>query len=168
MAKILLVEDDSLLTKLYVNMLGNAGHEVVVAGDGEEAFTKAKTLAPNLILMDIMMPKMNGLQSLDVLKKDPTTAKVPVVVMTALKQVNSEQDVINRGAVAFIDKAEHDPKEVVALMNNLLSQGVPAASNAAQPEATQPQVTQAQPAASQQPQPQQPQPQQAVGEVPRE
>jgi len=72
------------------------------------------------MILDVMMPKMNGLQVLDVLKKDPTTKGIPVIVLTGLKKVNEEKDVIARGATYYLDKGEFDPKRVADLIKKVL------------------------------------------------
>jgi CheY-like chemotaxis protein len=132
MAKVLIVEDDALLTRMYSTILGRHNHQVVAAADGQEGVTAARKEAPDLILLDIMMPKFNGLQALDQLKKDPKTAGIPVVVLTNLSNVNNAQDVLARGADKFVDKALFEPKNLGALVEEMSK--VKAAKQAAQGE----------------------------------
>jgi len=137
MAKIVVVEDDVLLAKMYAKLLSFENHEVVIATDGEEALPTIKKIVPDLILMDIMMPKMNGLQALDQIKADPATAKTPVVVMSNLVSVNSSEDVLAKGAARYVDKSQYDPKKIAELVNEVLANPAgqspgPAATNQAQ------------------------------------
>ena len=120
MATVLVVEDDALLSKLYTTLLTNHGHKVVVANDGVAGLKMATEEKPNLIMLDIMMPKMNGLQVLDELKKNVATSNIPVVVLTGLSKVNEEKDVLARGASKYLDKAAYDPKVVAEMIDQLV------------------------------------------------
>ncbi len=84
--KILLVEDDQLIREMYQLFLADKGFTVGVAGDGDEALTVAKTFQPDLIFLDIMMPKRNGLEVLDILRKDPSygCTNCKIVMLTNL------------------------------------------------------------------------------------
>ncbi len=121
MAKILLVEDDPLMVRMYQRKLVNDGYETVVAVDGEEGLVKVRSFRPDLVLLDIMMPKLNGLQVLERLKSDPTTAKTPVIILTNL---GGTQDDIERGlelgAVAYLVKSAYRPDEVIAKVKEIL------------------------------------------------
>lgn len=159
MAKVVVVEDDGLLAKMYVKLLTFEQHDVVVASDGEQAIPTIKKEKPDIVLMDVMMPKMNGLQSLEQLKKDPETAGIPVVVMSNLVNVNDPNEVLARGAVKYVDKSMYDPKKISQLVAEVIganatqtvSATVPAAQQQVQ-QAGQTVVTQAaQPATSPQP-----------------
>lgn len=121
MAKILLVEDDPLMVRMYQRKLVNDGYETLVAVDGEEGLVKIRSFRPDLVLLDIMMPKLNGLQVLERLKADPTTAKTPVIILTNL---GGTQDDIERGlelgAVAYLVKSAYRPDEVIAKVKEIL------------------------------------------------
>lgn len=121
MAKILIVEDDTLISRLYQSVLQFEGFEVDVAGDGETGLTKAKIFKPTLILLDIMMPKMNGLEVLDKLKADEELKTVPVVVLTNLAGQNDAATALSKGAVKYIIKSEHTPKEVMLIVKEILA-----------------------------------------------
>ncbi len=82
--KILLVDDDPLLTKLYQSKLTQEGYEVFFAHNGLDGLALAKEKMPDLVLLDVMMPKMDGIDTLKELKKDPSTKKIPVVMLTNL------------------------------------------------------------------------------------
>ena len=86
MKSILVVEDSKFLRVAIERMLLKSGYKVVTAGDGEEALRVGKSSAPDLILLDMMLPKLSGSEVLQALKKDPTTAKVPVVELSALSR----------------------------------------------------------------------------------
>jgi CheY-like chemotaxis protein len=103
--KILLVEDSKFLRVATGRTLARAGYEMSFAGDGDEALLMAGEKLPDLILLDMMLPKMSGLEVLKALKKDSATAAIPVIVLTGLSQVNAER--LGRdGAFAFLAKAD--------------------------------------------------------------
>jgi CheY-like chemotaxis protein len=105
MTKILLVDDSKFLRLATERALTRAGYAVTTATDGEHALTMAKEHGPDLILLDMLLPKMTGPDVLKALKKDPATAGIAVVVFTGLSQKNAarlQQD----GACAFMDKSE--------------------------------------------------------------
>ncbi len=85
MAKILIIEDDSMMSRMYQNSFSIEGFVTEIAKDGEEGIVKAKDIKPSLILLDVMMPKMNGLEALDLLKADSSTKDIPVVMLTNLE-----------------------------------------------------------------------------------
>lgn len=122
MAKILLVDDDALLVRMYQKKLENDGYEVTTASDGEVAFAKVEEFKPDLILLDIMMPKINGLQVLAKLKEDKATANIPVILLT---NVGGSEDDANRGlelgAVAYLVKATNRPKAIIEKVKEILS-----------------------------------------------
>lgn len=121
MAKILLVDDDALLVRMYQKKLENDGYTVAVASDGDIALAKVAEFKPDLMLLDIMMPKVNGLQVLRTLKEHTETSTIPVVLLTNLGGGNED---VNRGlelgAVAYLVKASNKPKEVVEKVKEIL------------------------------------------------
>lgn len=121
MAKILIIEDDPLISRMYQKIFTFSGYEIEMAGDGEEGLNKAKDAKPTLILLDIMMPKMNGLQVLEKLKADPATAKIPVVVLTNLAGTQDAEAALSKGAVKYIIKSEYEPKQVEELVKGILA-----------------------------------------------
>jgi DNA-binding response OmpR family regulator len=122
MAKILLVEDEPFLSGMYQTKLRLAGFEVSVAKDGEEALEKIKNDQFALILLDIMMPKLNGFEVLKVIRKDvrPETAKVPVLMLTNLGQRSDIEQGLLLGANDYVVKASYTPAEVVAKINKFI------------------------------------------------
>ena len=104
MAKILVADDDRDVRELSIFTLRFAGHEVLGASNGEEAINQAKVNNPDLILMDVRMPKMNGYDACKVLKSDPNTSSIPVVFLSARAQESEVQAGLNVGAVDYILK----------------------------------------------------------------
>ena len=122
MAKILLVDDDTLLVRMYQKKLQNDGFIVAIADDGVTALKKVPEFKPDLIVLDIMMPKMNGLQELTKLKEQKTTEKIPVILLTNVG--SSDEDIergLDLGAVAYLTKAGNRPKTVVGKIKEILS-----------------------------------------------
>jgi CheY-like chemotaxis protein len=104
MIKILLVEDSKFLRLATERALARAGYEVSSAGDGEEALRLAREKLPDLILLDMLLPKMSGPDVLKALKEDALTKAIPVVVMTGLSQKNAAR-LQGDGAVGFLEKS---------------------------------------------------------------
>ncbi|HSX01848.1 MAG TPA: response regulator [Candidatus Saccharimonadia bacterium] len=118
---ILIAEDDALMSRLYQKIFGFEGYTVEMAADGQEALDKARTVKPTLILLDVMMPKLNGLEALDKLKADPETKAVPVVMLTNLAGQQDAETALAKGAVKYIIKSEHEPKEVADMVKEILA-----------------------------------------------
>ncbi len=105
MTKILLCDDSKFLRLATERALARAGYDVTTATDGEQALQLAHEKMPDVILLDMLLPKMTGPDVLKALKKDPATARIAVVVFTGLSQKNAvrlQQD----GACAFLEKSE--------------------------------------------------------------
>ena len=121
MAKILIVEDDPLMSRLYQKIFTFEKYEVETASDGEEGLDKVRKSKPTLILLDIMMPKMNGLQVLEKLKADPDLKKIPVVMLTNLAGQKDAETALAKGAVKYIVKSEYEPKQVSDMVKGVLA-----------------------------------------------
>lgn len=104
MTKILLVEDSKFLRLATERALARAGYEVCSAADGEEALRMAQAGLPDLILLDMLLPKMSGPEVLKALKKDGSTKGIPVVVITGMTQKNAAR-LQRDGAAAFLEKS---------------------------------------------------------------
>jgi len=121
--QILVVDDDSEIRDAYRARLESSGYTVVEAVDGEDGITKAMNHIPDLIILDLMMPKINGLDVLDILKSTNATRQIPVVVVTALVHDDVRKRVIDSGAAAYLTKFEYRPSRVVEackyILNNL-------------------------------------------------
>jgi DNA-binding response OmpR family regulator len=127
---ILLAEDDIILSELYTERLKQEGFNVIHANNGEEALQFVKEYNPSLIILDIMMPKMNGLDVLKNLKESPETASIPVIIVTALVQEIEKLNKIMTQADAYIVKSEVLPGEIIEEVKKRLN----AAGEAQTPE----------------------------------
>lgn len=121
MARILIIEDDPLISRMYQTIFQFENFEVDMARNGEEGMEKIKRHKPTLILLDIMMPKMSGIDVLKEIKGNPNTKKIPVVVLTNLSGMKDAEAAIELGAVKFIVKTEHKPKQVVEQIREVLA-----------------------------------------------
>lgn len=122
-AKILVVEDDIPLKDMYQTRLEMEGYAVVSAIDGEEALAQAVAENPNLILLDLMMPKIDGFAVLDILKSTPKISHIPVIILTALEQESNKVKGLAAGADDYLIKSQCMPKDVVAKIKELLAKG---------------------------------------------
>jgi len=123
--KILVVEDSKFLRLATERALSRAGYDVSTAIDGDQALQTAQEELPDLILLDMLLPKMTGLDVLHALKKDPRTVDIPVVVCTGLSQKNAERMQAD-GAFAFLEKSElgleHGPDALLAALQEIVKQ----------------------------------------------
>ncbi|HUD19063.1 MAG TPA: response regulator [Patescibacteria group bacterium] len=121
MSKVLLVEDDEEESRLYQRLLTIEGFDVLTVDNGADCVEAGRTFHPDLILLDIMMPKMNGLDTLDVLHFDPDLKKVPVVVLTNLSDQHYADEAIRRGAVKFITKSNIENPALIQIIRDIMS-----------------------------------------------
>lgn len=111
--KVLLVDDDPLIIRMYEYRLRHDGYKIELAFDGESAFLKAKKEHPDIILLDLMMPKMNGVETLKFLKKDEETKDIPVIILTNLGDDPAYIGLTEEmGAPQYLIKAETSLKEL--------------------------------------------------------
>jgi len=118
---ILITEDDPLMSRMYQKIFTFEGFEVVMAADGQEGLDKAREIKPTMILLDVMMPKLNGLQVLEKLKADPETKAIPVVMLTNLAGQQDAENALAKGAIKYIVKSEYEPKQVADMVKELLA-----------------------------------------------
>ncbi|MCD4760281.1 response regulator [bacterium] len=111
--KILLIEDEEMLANMYEVKFKNEGFELEKALDGAEGLEKAKSIKPDFILLDIIMPKMDGFSVLKALKEDDSTKDIPVMLLTNLGQDEDIEKGKTMGAVGYLVKANITPSEVV-------------------------------------------------------
>lgn len=111
---ILLADDEQFIVIAYKDGLERAGYTVVVAHDGEEALEQARATKPDLLLLDLIMPKMNGFEVLKAAKADPELTNIPVLVLSNLSQSNDELEARTLGAIDFIIKADISLKDLLA------------------------------------------------------
>jgi two-component system, OmpR family, phosphate regulon response regulator PhoB len=117
--KILVVDDDADILELLGFTLKKAGFAIGTARDGMEALKKACTLLPDLILLDVMMPEMDGLAVCEILRRDPATSSIPILILTAASGQLSRLAGLHAGATEYMTKP-FSPKEVVVKIEELL------------------------------------------------
>jgi len=121
MNKILLVEDDELESRMYQRIFSQEGFEIVAIENGESCHQKALDIQPDIILLDVMMPKMNGFETLDILEMDPITKKIPVIIFTNLSDPKYAEESLRRGAVKFIIKSQFENKQLIQIINDIIN-----------------------------------------------
>ncbi len=120
MIKVLLVEDDPLISRMYLKVFTFEGFEVQLAENGQLGLDKLADFQPDIILLDVMMPVMNGLQMLERLKADPATKTIPVIMLTNLADANTAEDTASGGALRYIVKSTYDPSDIAAMVKDIL------------------------------------------------
>lgn len=136
MAKILLVEDDSNLREIYGARLDAEGYQIISASDGEEALATAVREKPDLIISDVMMPKISGFDMLDILRSTPETKDVKVIVMTALSQDEDRKRGESLGADRYVVKSQVTLDDIVTMVRDVLGEaGIATPQEASQPTA---------------------------------
>ena len=120
MSKIMVVEDDASLCEIYSIRITAEGYDVVSAGDGEEALAVAVREKPELILSDIMMPKISGFDMLDILRSTPETAGIKVIMMTALSAEDQRQRGERLGADRYLVKSQVGIEDVINTIHEVL------------------------------------------------
>lgn len=118
---ILIVEDDTTLALMYRDRLEMAGFDVAVATNGETGIAKAIERLPDLILLDLMLPQKGGMNVLQVLKTQPITKNIPVIVLTALPDEKYREQSLKDGAVAHFIKSQIKPLEILRKVQTILS-----------------------------------------------
>lgn len=118
--KILIVEDDNNLALVYATRLKAEGFEIKHEPDGEKALATALSFQPDLILLDILMPKLNGLDTLDILRTTPQTSKAKIIMLTALSQDDNRTKAVALGADDYIVKSQVTISDVVDIIKKHL------------------------------------------------
>jgi len=118
--KILLVEDDGFLASIYAQKLELEGFEVSLATNGEDGLRLATKDKPALILLDLLMPKMDGFEVLEKLKEEKSLKDIPVLVLTNLGQREDVERCMKMGAIGYIIKAHSLPNETVKRVKEIL------------------------------------------------
>lgn len=137
MTKVLLVEDDKSLREIYAVRLVEEGYDIVSAGDGEEALAMAIKDRPNLIISDVMMPKISGFDMLDILRSTTETKDIKVIMMTALSSEDQRQRGVSLGADRYLVKSQVGIEDVVRTVHEVLGDA-PVAGQTPLMSATQP------------------------------
>lgn len=118
--KVLIIDDEQAILKMYAMPFEAGGHEVATAIDGQTGIKFAKEQTPDIIFLDIIMPKINGLDILKSLKEDPATKNIPVVLLTNLPAECSEEKATALGASGYLVKAQNEPNTIVQIATQKL------------------------------------------------
>ncbi len=113
MAKILLIEDEQIMLDLLRRKLTEEGHEVSIAKDGEEGLKAMTEAKPDIILLDIVMPKKGGFEVMEDMQKDPSLKRIPVIIISNSGQPVELSRAQKLGAKDWLIKTEFDPQEVI-------------------------------------------------------
>ena len=118
--KILIIEDEKLLREMYVKKFSDTGYAVVAADDAENGIKMAEKETPDLILLDILLPKQNGLGFLEKLRDNPATSKIQVVAFSNFDEPNARQKAKELGVMDYLIKTNFKPKEIVERVGEYL------------------------------------------------
>lgn len=121
MAKVLLIEDDPAISRLYQRSFTLEDFEIELADNGLSGLEQLPVFQPDIILLDIMMPSLNGLEFLTQLKQNPASSHIPVVVLTNVSDTNIQHLALSKGASLFLIKSQTDPDDVVAAVRGVLA-----------------------------------------------
>ena len=113
MAKILIVEDDKFLRELIVRKLSQENFQITEAVDGEEGIKKIKEIIPDMVLLDLILPGIDGFEVLAKVKEDPATTSVPVIILSNLGQREDVERGMKLGAIDYLIKAHFTPNEII-------------------------------------------------------
>jgi len=122
MKKILFIEDESALQKTFKEILKQEGYEMTSALDGEVGLRLAKTQKPDLILLDLILPRVHGFDVLKKLKEDKETRDIPIIVLTNLEGIGDIDKALELGATTYLVKAQYSLEEVVQKIKKALGE----------------------------------------------
>ena len=117
---VLLVEDEKMLAEMYATKFSMEGFSVEKAYDGQQGVDLAKQVKPDIILLDVIMPKIDGFGALKMLKQDPALKNIPVIMLTNLGQEDDVKKGKELGAVDYFVKSNHSPSEIVEKIKAIL------------------------------------------------
>lgn len=120
MKTILFIEDESMLQKTFQDLLTQEGYSILSALDGEIGFSMAKEKKPDLILLDLILPRMDGFEVLKALKEDEVTKGIPVIVLTNLESVQDIERALELGATTYLVKANYTLDEVLEKIRQII------------------------------------------------
>jgi DNA-binding response OmpR family regulator len=118
--KILVIEDDLFLRRIINKKLLKEGYSVIEAIDGEKGLKAVKEEKPDLVLLDLVLPEMDGFEILDKIKKDPAVSKIPVIVLSNLGEKNDIERGLKTGAADYLVKAHFTPGEIIDKIESVL------------------------------------------------
>jgi len=119
---ILVVEDDKFLRELIIRKLSEEGYNTIEAVDGEEGAKKTKEEKPDLVLLDLILPGIDGFEVLASIKQNPQTASVPVIILSNLGQTEDVEKGLKLGAIDYMVKAHFTPGEIVEKVKKVLEE----------------------------------------------
>jgi DNA-binding response OmpR family regulator len=120
MYKVLLVEDDPLMSRMYQRVFVFNEFDIQLAGNGKEGLEKIAAFKPDIVLIDVMMPIMNGMEMLAKLKADPATKDLPVLMLTNLADVKTAEEATKAGALNYFVKSQYDPDQIASSVKEIL------------------------------------------------
>ncbi len=113
MATILFIEDERSLQKTFRDLLEDEGYEMISATDGEEGLKEAEEKQPDLILLDLILPKLHGFKVLEKLKDKEETKEIPVIILTNLEGTDDVQQALEMGVTTYLVKSDYELSEVL-------------------------------------------------------
>lgn len=128
MSKVLIIEDDAPYRKIYKKKFEISGYTVEIAEDGVAGLEKMHSFQPDLVFVDLMMPKMDGFQVLDHVKADPALQRIPMIALTNLSTSDDSQKVLQKGAIGVLVKSDIEPNDIVKKADEVLGKQQPAAA----------------------------------------
>ncbi len=117
--KVLIVEDDVTLRQIYKEYLEQQGFEVSIAVDGEEGIRQIKAVKPDIVLLDLIMPKVSGFEVLEAVKNNEDTKNIAILVMTNI--YSDTEELVKKGAASCLMKSDVTPDKVLKKINEILS-----------------------------------------------
>lgn len=120
--KVLVIEDDPLMSRMYHRVLTFEGFDVQLAENGQVGLEKLKDFAPDIILLDMMMPVLNGKDTLARLKGDSATIDILVIMLSNLTDPKTADEMVQAGALQYIVKSKYSPTDVAELLRDVLAQ----------------------------------------------
>lgn len=122
MTKVLIIDDDGTMRSLYERVFTLEGFTVELADSGKTGMEKVQTTNPDIVLLDMMMPVINGLEVLEKIKADPATSHIPVIVMSNYSELSISTRAIQLGADQYLIKSDTDPSNAVEIVRKTLGQ----------------------------------------------
>lgn len=122
MARILIIEDEEILITMLAEAFRRLGHEVIISSDGEDGLSKIKANKPDLVLLDIIMPKLSGMEVLEKVHDDKSLKDIPIIIISNSGQPVEIEKAQSLGVRDYLVKTEFDPKEVVEKANRALKE----------------------------------------------
>jgi len=122
MKKILIIEDEKVLAEMYRDKFTRAGFEVILAFDSEEGIILAKKEKPDLIVLDILLPKENGITFLTWLRKEPEISSIPVVAFSNYDDPETKRQAVKLGVKDYLIKTNYTPQEIINKVKNYLNE----------------------------------------------